>query len=63
MYGVPLGSTVMNFSGQKTLVVALIFDPAHDKTYKMACAPSVDSDQPWHLPILISVFAVRTMGS
>ena len=22
------------------------FDPAHDKFYKMACAPSEDSDQP-----------------
>ena len=25
-------------------------EPAHDKTYKMACAPSEDSDQPGHLP-------------
>ena len=25
----------------------------------MACAPSKDSDQPWHLPSLIRVFAVR----
>ena len=22
------------------------FEPVHDKTYKMACAPSKDSDQP-----------------
>ena len=31
----------------------------HDKTNKMACAPSEDSDQPRHLPSLIRVFAVR----
>ena len=31
----------------------------HDKTNKMACAPSEDSDQPWHPPSLIRVFAVR----
>ena len=31
----------------------------HDKTNKMACAPSKDSDQPGHLPSLIRVFAVR----
>ena len=30
----------------------------HDKTNKMACAPSEDSDQPGHLPSLIRVFAV-----
>ena len=30
-----------------------------DKTNKMACAPSEDSDQPGHLPSLIRVFAVR----
>ena len=32
--------------------------PPHDKTNKMACAPSEDSDQPGHLPSLIRVFAV-----
>ena len=30
---------------------------------KMECAPSEDSDHPGHLPSLISVFAVRLMGS
>ena len=30
----------------------------HDKTNKMACAPSEDSDQPGHPPSLIRVFAV-----
>ena len=34
-----------------------------DKTKKMACAPSEDSDQPGHLPSLIRVFTVRSMGS
>ena len=33
--------------------------PPHDKTNKMACAPSEDSDQPGHPPSLIRVFAVR----
>ena len=31
---------------------------AHDKTNKMACVPSKDSDQPGHLPSLIRVFTV-----
>ena len=38
-------------------------EPPHDKTNKTACAPSEDSDQPGHLPSLIRVFAVRSMGS
>ena len=41
----------------------ITFEPAHDKPYKIACAPSEDSDQPGHPPSLISVFAVRSMGS
>ena len=35
-----------------------INEPPKDKTNKMACAPSEDSDQPGHLPSLIRVFAV-----
>ena len=35
------------------------FEPPHDKTSKMACAPSEDSDQPGHPPSLTRVFAVR----
>ena len=35
------------------------FEPPHDKTNKVACAPSEDSDQPGHPPHLIRVFAVR----
>ena len=34
-------------------------EPHRDKTNKMACAPSEDSDQPEHRPSLIRVFAVR----
>ena len=33
-------------------------EPSHDKTNKMACAPSEDPDQPGHPPSLIRVFAV-----
>ena len=32
-----------------------ISEPPHDKTNKMACAPSEDSDQPGHPPSLISL--------
>ena len=34
------------------------FGPPRDKTNKVACAPSEDSDQPGHPPSLIRVFAV-----
>ena len=40
-----------------------IIEPPYDKTNKMECAPSEDSDQPGHPPNLIKVFAVRSMGS
>ena len=36
-----------------------LFEPPHDKTNKMACAPSEDSDQPGHLRSLIRIFAGR----
>ena len=36
------------------------FEPPRDKTNKMACAPSEDSDQPGHPPSLTRVFAGRT---
>ena len=39
------------------------YEPQHDKTNKMTCAPIEDSDQPGHPPSLIRVFAVRSMGS
>ena len=34
------------------------YEPPDDKTHKMACAHSKDSDQPGHLPSL-RVFAVH----
>ena len=37
---------------------AITYEPAHDKAYKMACAPSEDSDLPGHPPSLIRVYAV-----
>ena len=46
--------TVMRFT---------IIEPPHDKTNKMACVPSEDSDQPGHPSSLIRVFAVRSVGS
>ena len=36
-----------------------IYEPPHDETIKMACAPSEDPDQHGHPPSLIRVFAVR----
>ena len=36
-----------------------IFEPPHDKTNNVACAPSEDSDQPGHPPSLIRVSAWR----
>ena len=39
--------------------VKILYELPHDKTNKMACAPSEDSDQPGHPPSLIRVFAVR----
>ena len=39
------------------------FELPHDKTSKMACVPSEDSDQPGHPPSLIRVFAVHSMGN
>ena len=36
-----------------------LFEPHHDKTNKMACAPSEDSDQPWHPPSLISLHCLH----
>ena len=38
---------------------SLTIESPHDKTNKMACAPSEDSDQPGHPPSLIRVFAVH----
>ena len=37
----------------------LTYESCHDKTNKMACVPSEDSDQPGHPPSLIRVFTVH----
>ena len=44
-------------------VILFSYEPPHDKTNKMICAPSKESDQPGHPPSLIRVFPVRSMGS
>ena len=38
-------------------------EPQHDKTNKVTCAPSEDSDQPRHPARLIRVFAVPSIRS
>ena len=43
-------------------LILILYEPPHDKTNKMACTPSEDSDQPGYSPSLIRVFAVRSMG-
>ena len=40
-----------------------IIQPQHDKTNKMICGPSEDTDQPGHPSSPIRVFAVRSLGS
>ena len=40
-------------------VTVKLFELPRDKTNKVACVPSEDSDQPGHLPSLIRIFAVR----
>ena len=53
-------SSSMNFAMPLTVTsYGNIFEPPLDKTNKIACAPSEDSDQPRHPPSLIRVFAVR----
>ena len=39
------------------------FEPPRDKTNKLICVPSEDSDQPGHPSSLIRVFAVHSVGS
>ena len=44
----------LNFSLHKNLIEHLN-EPQHDKTNKMTCVPSEDSDQPGHPPSLMRV--------
>ena len=53
-FGVAAVMSDLDFVGVPTE----INEPHRDKTNKMACAPSEDSDQPGHPPSLIRVFAV-----
>ena len=41
----------------------ILFEPLHDRTNKMTCAPSEVSGQPGHQSGQIRDFAVRSMGS
>ena len=51
---------VIFVSVKRYLCIMLIkIELHHDKTNKMACAPSEDSDQPGHLPLLISLSCAR----
>ena len=43
----------------KTLHATDTIEPPYDKTNKLPCAPSEDSDQPGHPPSLITVFTIR----
>ena len=46
------------YSSQHILWALQRNEPPHDKTNKMACSSSEDSDQPGHPPSLIRVFTV-----
>ena len=61
-YQAPRTEYFLNWPGSLTILEDQSrFEPLHDKTNKMTRAPSEDSDQPWHPPSLIRVFAVRMM--
>ena len=47
------------FGNSKSMTHIAIYEPPYDKTNKMACAPSEDSDEPGHPPSLIKVFTGR----
>ena len=48
-----------SISNCTTTTTTTTTEPLRDKTNKMACAPSEDSDQPGHPPSLFRVYAVR----
>ena len=56
---------VLSYSGSFGLnfLIPPTYEPPHDKTNKIICASSEDSDQPGHPPSLIRVFAVRSEDS
>ena len=53
----PLRSIPVHFGtlGSPLRPVSVLYEQQHDKTNKMTCAPSEDSDQPGHLPSLITL--------
>ena len=66
LYGLILQMRMHSNSEEPDMTAALseassssLYEPHHDKTNKMTCAPSKDSDQTGNPPILIRVFAVR----
>ena len=44
----PIGSGIFNQIGARDDDLQVLCDPLHDKSHKMTCARSEDSDQPWH---------------
>ena len=58
-FGVPMQHS-LDFKGFSSECFFLsMYEPPHDKTNKMTCAPSEDSDHPGHLPNLIRVFCMK----
>ena len=45
------------------MFLTIIIEPPHDKTNKIACVPSKDSDESGHPSSPIRVFTVWSMGS
>ena len=60
---------IIFLTGSKVVIFAMHreetkpYEPQHDKTDEVICAPSENSYQPGRPPSLIRVFAVRLMGS
>ena len=55
----PLWHLMISFIESTCVTELSTYELLHDKTNKMTCAPSEDSDQPGHSPSLIRVFTVR----
>ena len=52
-------ASIRRTKARVTSLLPFLNEPPHDKTNKMICASSEDSDQPGHPRSLIRVFAVR----
>ena len=57
----PLSPVCLTYSGVPS--ANKVIEPQHDKTNKMTCAASEDSDQPGRSASLIKIFAVRFLDS